>query len=79
MPVESETFVAMAAQKFGDTGRRAAYFLVDNMPPSGPRRVRHEFLLENLSLAFDARKKFPWATNVSERMFFKRRAAVRVA
>ena len=26
--------------------------------------------MENLSLAFAARKKFPWATNISERMFF---------
>ncbi len=34
MPVESETFVADAAKKFGDVGRRAAYFLVDNMPAS---------------------------------------------
>jgi len=70
MPVESETFVAMAAQKFGDTGRRAAYFLVDNMPASDRAAFDTEFLLENLSLAFDARKKFPWATNVAERMFF---------
>lgn len=70
MPVESETFVAIAAEKFGDAGRRAAYFLVDNMPAKDRATFDQDFLLENLSLAFEARKKFPWATNVAERMFF---------
>ncbi len=70
MPVETETFVANAAEKFGDLGRRAAYFLVDNMPASDRVTLSSEFLLENLSLALEARKKFPWATNASERMFF---------
>jgi pimeloyl-ACP methyl ester carboxylesterase len=70
MPVETEAFVATAAEKFGDVGRRAAYFLVDNMPASDRAAFDTEFQLENLSLALEARKKFPWATNVVERMFF---------
>jgi predicted esterase len=70
MPVETETFAAMAAEKFGDAGRRAAYFLVDNMPPGDRAAFDRDFLMEDLSLLFEARKKFPWATNVSERMFF---------
>ncbi|HEX4263516.1 MAG TPA: sugar-binding protein [Verrucomicrobiae bacterium] len=70
MPVESETFVATATEKFGDAGRRAAYFLVDNMPPEDRAAFDQDFLMENLSLAFQARKMFPWATNVSERIFF---------
>ncbi len=69
MPVETEIFVAQAAEKFGDVGRRAAYFLVDNMPASDRAALSCDFLMENLSLALEARKKFPWATNVAERMF----------
>jgi pimeloyl-ACP methyl ester carboxylesterase len=69
-PVETETFVADAAEKFGDLGRRAAYFLVDNMPASDRAVLSRDFLMENLSLALEARKTFPWATNAAERMFF---------
>ena len=70
MPVESEVFVADAVEKFGEPGRRAAYFLLDNMPASDRRSLSREFLLENISLAFQARKNFPWAAAVPERMFF---------
>src|SRR5436190_12206994 len=70
MPVETESFVAQAAVKFGETGRRAAYFLVDNMPASDRATLSSEFLMDNLSLALDARKSFPWAAGVAERMFF---------
>src|SRR6185503_11158652 len=70
MPVETETFVAQAAAKFGETGRRAAYFLVDNMPAADRTTLSNEFLMENLSLALEARKRFPWAASVAERMFF---------
>jgi hypothetical protein len=70
MPVETESFVAQAAAKFGEVGRRAAYFLVDNMPASDHATVNSEFLMENLSLALEARKRFPWAARVPERIFF---------
>jgi transglutaminase-like putative cysteine protease/predicted esterase len=70
LPVETETFVAKAAEKYGDTGRRAAYFLVDNMPAEDRAFRGCDFLMENLSLALEARKKFPWAKSVPERMFF---------
>ncbi len=70
LPVESEMFVALAADKFGDVGRRAAYFLVDNMPAGDRATLGSDFLMENLSLAFAARTNFPWAATVPERMFF---------
>ena len=70
MPVESELFVAQAAEKFGDAGRRAAYFIVDNMPPGDRGVLGCDFLMENLSLAFEARAKFPWAKQLPERIFF---------
>ena len=69
MPVETETFIAAAAARYGDAGRRAAYFLVDNMPAGDRAGLSSDFLMENLSLALEARKTFPWATAVPERMF----------
>lgn len=70
MPVESELFIAQAAEKFGDVGRRAAFFLVDNMPAGDRAKLGGDFLLEDLGLALAAREKFPWAKNVPERIFF---------
>ncbi len=70
MPVETELFVAGAAEKFGDLGRRAAYFIVDNMPPQDRATLGADFLMENLTLALEAREKFPWAKALPERMFF---------
>jgi len=70
LPVETEAFVAAAAEKYGDVGRRAAYFLVDNMPAGDRSALSRDFLMENLSLALAARKQFPWAASLPERMFF---------
>ncbi|MGC3960110.1 MAG: transglutaminase domain-containing protein [Verrucomicrobiota bacterium] len=70
IPVETELFVAEAARQFGDAGRRAAYFLVDNMPAQDRAGLTREFLLENLQLAFQARRDFPWAQRLAEPMFF---------
>ena len=69
MPVESEAFISQAAQEFSDAGRRAAFFLVDNMPASDRGTLSCEFLMENLRLAFQARKSFPWAGRVPEPIF----------
>ena len=70
MPVETETFVSAVTEEFGNVGRRAAYFLVDSMPASDRAALSSDFLMENLSLAFEARKKCPWAAAVPERIFF---------
>ncbi|HEY3860625.1 MAG TPA: sugar-binding protein [Verrucomicrobiae bacterium] len=70
LPLESELFLKQAAQKYGDAGRRAAYFLLDNMPAEDRARLSSDFLMENLSLAFQARQRFPWAKAVPERIFF---------
>lgn len=69
LPVESETFIAQAAEQYGDAGRRAGYFLVDNMPASDRATLSSDFLMTNLSLAFEARKRFPWAKAFPERIF----------
>jgi predicted esterase len=69
LPVESETFIAQAAARYGDAGRRAAYFLVDNMPAADRATLSCDFLMANLSAAFEARQRFPWAKSLPERMF----------
>lgn len=71
-PIESaaERFIGLAAEQFGDVGRRAAYFLVDNMPAVDRSTLSTDFLMENLRLALEARKKFPWAKSVPERIYF---------
>jgi predicted esterase len=70
LPVETETFIAQAAQKYGEPGRRAAYFLVDNMPARDRATLSADFLMENLGLALEARERFPWGKAAPERMFF---------
>jgi predicted esterase len=70
LPVEAEIFVAAAAGKHGEAGRRAAYFLLDNMPASDHAELSSDFLMEDLSLAFRARTNFPWAASLPERLFF---------
>jgi transglutaminase-like putative cysteine protease/dienelactone hydrolase len=70
LPVETESFVSEATEKFGEVGRRAAYFLVDNMPASDRAALTREFLLQNLALALQARTNFPWAAAVPERLYF---------
>ena len=69
LPVESETFIGQAAAQYGDAGRRAAYFLVDNMPARDRGTLSSDFLMENLRLAMEARQSFPWAKALPERMF----------
>jgi len=70
MLAETDAFIALAAQKCGEVGRRAAWFLVDNMPERDRASLSCEFLMENLELALEARRRFPWAKELPERMFF---------
>jgi hypothetical protein len=69
LPLESEAFISQAATQFADAGRRAAYFLIDNMPASDRASLSCDFLMENLRLAFQARTNYPWAKTVPERLF----------
>ncbi|HEY4416548.1 MAG TPA: sugar-binding protein [Verrucomicrobiae bacterium] len=70
LPVETEKFITDAQAKYGDPGWRAAYFLVDNMPPGDRATLSHDFLMDNLDLAMTARHQFPWAATVPERIYF---------
>jgi poly(3-hydroxybutyrate) depolymerase len=70
LPVESEVFVAEAGAAYGDLGRRAAWFLMDNRPPRDQGMFSAEALMTNLSLALQARQTFPWAKTVPEKMYF---------
>lgn len=64
-----DDFVAQATTAHGETGERAARFLVEHMPPEDRDTLSTAFLLENLDLALRARAEFPWATSVPEPLF----------
>jgi len=64
-----DEFVAAARQRHGESGERAARFLVENMPPGDRDALSADFLTENLHLAFQARTEFPWASSVPEALF----------
>lgn len=70
MPDDLGLFIDKAAKQYGDAGRRAAYFLVDNMPAGDRATLGCDFLMENLGLAMKARQEFPWAKSVPERIYF---------
>ena len=62
-------FVRLAQDRHGAAGESAARFLAEHMTESDRSNLSNEFLLENLDLAFRARKEFPWATQVPEAVF----------
>ena len=67
---EIEDFRAVAKEKHGEFGERAAIFLVEGMPPEDRGALKQEFLMENLDLALKARAEFPWAKELPEEVFF---------
>lgn len=67
---EIQTFLDHAEKAHGDFGKRAAEFLVTNMPEEDLRTLKADFLIENLDLAVKAREEFPWAKEVPEEIFF---------
>ncbi len=66
----TDQFIADAQKTYGELGWRAAYFLVDNMPPGDRATLTEDFLMTNLKLALAARERYPWAKNVPERIYF---------
>ena len=69
LPDIGEQLVAEAGARFKDQGRRAAWFIIDNMPPADRGEIGDEFLMTNLDLALQARARFPWAKAVPEPIF----------
>lgn len=65
----TDDFIASAAAKHGAFGKKAARFLVENMPPQDKRELSADFLAENLDLALEARARFPWAKEIPEEIF----------
>lgn len=64
-----DDFIVAAKQKHGDTGEKAARFLVENMPARDRDTLSMEFLVENLDMAMKARSGFSWAREVPEEIF----------
>ncbi len=65
-----QAFLKSASEQHGESGARAARFLVENMPPRDLKSLQAPFLLENLALALKARDTFPWAKTVPEEIYF---------
>ena len=62
-------FIRSARDRHGAAGESAARFLADHMTEADRSNLGNDFLLENLDLAFRARKEFPWAAQVPEALF----------
>lgn len=45
-------------------------FLLQHMPQQDARQLKADFLLENIDLAYRARKEMPWGKDVPEEIFF---------
>ncbi|YCM42550.1 transglutaminase-like domain-containing protein [Verrucomicrobiaceae bacterium 227] len=67
---ELQDFQSEAKERFGETGAKAAAFLVEGMPAGDRTTLKKEFLMENLELALKARAEFPWAKELPEGVFF---------
>ncbi len=67
---EISAFVKLAREKHGESGERAAVFLVTGMPVADLKNLKSNFLLENLGLALQAREEFPWVRGLPEEVFF---------
>lgn len=64
-----DDFINVVRERHGESGERAARFLVEHMPERDREQLSSEFLIENLELAFRARAEFPWAKDVPEDLF----------
>ncbi len=51
------------------TERRGMAFLVANMPAADLRSLSAEFLLQNVALAYQARRQVPWGNQIPEDIF----------
>ena len=63
-------FFLKRSHEIGGEAARAAEFLVKYMPEGDRRTMSSRDLLEDLKLALEARKRFPWAAKVPDEIFF---------
>jgi hypothetical protein len=66
---ELDSFLFAAEARHGLAGKRAATFLIENMPQRDRETLSSAFLSENLDLAMAARAEFAWAKAVPEELF----------
>lgn len=65
-----EAFLRRAAELQDPLANRAADFLVTHMPAGDRSTLKDDFLMEHLTLALEARRRFPWSAAVPEEVFF---------
>jgi len=64
-----ENFISQAGEVHGESGAKAARFLVEHMPDADRKILTKDFLMENLEYAMRAREVFPWAGDVPDEIF----------
>ncbi|MBK1825733.1 transglutaminase domain-containing protein [Haloferula rosea] len=69
LPAPLLEFIEHSEAKHGDSGARAAKFLIAHMQEEDRKNLTADFLNENLDLAFEAKASFPWAKELPEAVF----------
>ena len=68
-PLSIVALIDEAEKKHGKLGKDGMLHLLHHMPAADREQLKAEFLRQNIDLAFEARKKFPWAAEVSDELF----------
>jgi transglutaminase-like putative cysteine protease len=59
----------LALTKCPDDQRKGMEFLIEHMPTKDAQTLKAEYLLENVSLAYQARNEMPWGKEIPEDIF----------
>ena len=68
---KNRTEIEQAIKQAPQEHRAAVEFLVQNMRQKDLQSLSAEFLLDNVRVAYEARASAPWASQVSDDLFFK--------
>jgi len=69
-----DEFLAAAKDRHGPEGESAARFLIEHMPARDKASLSSAVLLENLTLALQSRKEFPWSKDIPDDIFLNEHA-----
>lgn len=64
-----DDFLTAARERHGTEGESAARFLIEHMPAKDKASLSTAVLLDNLTLALQARKEFPWSKDIPDEIF----------
>jgi len=67
---ENKPEILRALNKAKKSHKEAVAFLVANMPARDLQALTGKFILDNVKLAYKARKKVPWGAEIPDKLFF---------